>query len=78
MEARLEEVRDQLTPLEALFVERVIEYRREQFTLLAQAERSGETEARLKTVLAARIGAAAAAYEQKLTKEVHDAITPSH
>jgi hypothetical protein len=75
MEAKLDEVRHQLTPLEALYVERMIEYRREQLTLLAQASRSNNSAT---VVLAARIGAAATAYEQTLSREVQDAIDQSH
>lgn len=75
MELNLEQARDQLTPLEALYVERVIEYRREQLHLLAEVERMGDSPtSRLKNKIASGLGAAAACYERQLIKRTDDAV----
>jgi len=69
VELNLEQARDELTPIEALYIERVIEYRREQLHLLAEIERLGDSPAsELKKIIAKGLGAAAACYERQLMK----------
>ena len=73
MELHLEQARDQLTPLEILCVESIIDYRREQLVLLAEVERLGDSPiSRLKKRMASGLGAAAVWYEQQLIKRIDD------
>lgn len=78
MELDLETGRDQLSHLEGLYYDRILEYRRGQLKLLAEAERIGEEEAKIKRTLAGRLGAAAACYERLVNKEETDEIHRDH
>ena len=70
MELDLELSRGELTPLEALYIERIIEYRRDQLYLLAEIERIGDCPVSvLKKKIAEGLGAAAACYERQFAKK---------
>lgn len=68
LELRLEQTREAMTPLEAFYVEQIIQFRREQMVALAEAERSDGAHSLLSKTLASRFARMAVVYENKLTQ----------
>lgn len=66
LELAVEQGEQQLTPLESLRAGKVIEYRQEQLVILAEAAKTTGTDAKVRTMLASRLGAMANNYDRRL------------
>lgn len=74
MELDLETGRDQLSHVEQLYYDKILDFRRGQLKLLAEAERACDNSAQVKRTLAAQLGDAAEHYEQLVNNEEQNEI----